>query len=91
MDDANRRLDGNVAAGLLAECFAFDVTSATAICAGCGDAELVGNLLAYGLEMGVILRCPGCDKAMIRISRLNGASWFDMTGTHVLRVSTETA
>ena len=31
------RLDGNAAAGLLGELFAFEITTATAICDGCGQ------------------------------------------------------
>jgi hypothetical protein len=68
MDDAERRLDGNAAAGLLAEIFAFDVTTAVAVCAGCGAEGPVAGLMVYGLELGAILRCPGCDTALIRVS-----------------------
>jgi hypothetical protein len=88
MDDADLRLDGNAAAGLLAELFAFDVTTAQAVCAGCGAVAPVGALPAYGMEMGAILRCSGCDTALIRISRLPGGSWLDVRGTTVLRVRT---
>ena len=86
MDDADLRLDGNAAAGLLAEVFAFDVTTAQAICAGCGAHGPVGNLVAYGLAMGAILRCPGCDTALIRVSRTSTGYWLDLRGTGVLHV-----
>jgi hypothetical protein len=86
MSDSETRLDGNAAAGLLAEIFAFDVTVAQTVCAGCGAVGPVGGLLAYGLEMGAILRCPACDTALIRVSRLEGGYWIDMRGASVLRV-----
>ena len=86
MDDADLRLDGNAAAGLLAELFAFDVTTAQAVCGGCGAVAPVGALPTYGLELGAILRCAGCDTALIRISRLSGGYWLDLRGTTVLRV-----
>jgi hypothetical protein len=82
-------LDGNAAAGLLADVFAFDVTTAQAVCAGCGTGGPVGGLLAYGLEMGVILRCPGCGDALLRVSKLETGHWIDMRGMSVLRVSVE--
>jgi hypothetical protein len=86
MEDADRRLDGNAAAALLGELFAFDVTSARAVCDGCGAVGPVGGLAAYGLEMGAILRCPGCDTALIRVSRLEGGYWMDLRGVRVLQV-----
>jgi hypothetical protein len=88
MDDADLRLDGNAAAGLLAQLFAFDVTTARAICAGCGAEAPVGRLAAYGLEMGAILRCPACDMALVRLSRLDAGYWLDLRGMRVLRIAT---
>jgi hypothetical protein len=86
MDDADLRLDGNAAAGLLGEIFAFDVTTAETVCTGCAAVAPVGTLAAYGLAMGIILRCPGCDAALIRISRLGNGYWLDLRGLSVLRV-----
>jgi hypothetical protein len=86
MNDADLRLDGNAAAGLLAEVFAFDVTTAEAVCNGCGAVGQVGMLSAYDLEMGAILRCPTCDTALMRVSRLETGFWLDLRGMSVLRV-----
>ena len=86
MDDATPRLDGNAAAGLLGELFTFDVTTAQAVCAGCGAVAPIGSLAAYALEMGAILRCPGCDTALVRVARLAAGYWVDLRGTRVLRV-----
>ena len=86
MEEADLHLDGNAVAGQLAEIFAFDITVAEAVCAGCGATGPVGALAAYGLEMGVILRCPGCDTALIRVSRLERGAWIDLRGMSVLRV-----
>ena len=86
MDDSDLRLDGNAAAGLLAEVFAFDVTSAEAVCSGCGAVGPAGTLVAYGLAMGAILRCPTCDNAVVRISRVESGYWLDLRGMSVLRV-----
>lgn len=91
MDESDARFDGNAVAGLLAEVFAFDVTTAMAVCAGCGQVEPVGNLLAYALEMGAILRCPGCGDPMLRVSRLEQGHWIDLRGMAALRISTHVA
>ena len=45
MDDADRRLDGNAVAGLLAEVFRLEMTLAHAVCAGCGQTGPVAELL----------------------------------------------
>jgi hypothetical protein len=86
MEDADLRLDGNAAAGLLADIFAFDITTAQAVCAGCGATGPVAALAAYGLSMGTILRCPTCDTALMRISRIERGYWLDLRGMSVLRV-----
>ena len=89
MSDADLRLDANAAAGLLAEIFAFDITTAECVCSGCNATGPVGNLVAYGMTMGVILRCPGCDNALIRVSRTRDGFWIDLRGTMVLRTQRE--
>ena len=55
------RLDGNAAAGLLQELFAFEITTAITICEGCGRASPVGALLFYGQHLGAVLRCPAAE------------------------------
>ena len=74
------RLDGNAAAGLLSEAFARDVTIAQSTCAGCGATKTIGALYLYALEMGAILRCPGCDNVVLRLSRTQTHLWLDASG-----------
>ena len=80
------RLDGNAAGGALLDLFARDVTAALATCAGCGDVRAVGALLAYGHAMGVILRCPGCGAAMLRLARTPGWLRVDASGVGLLAI-----
>jgi hypothetical protein len=75
------RLDGNAAGGALREVFAPEMTSALATCTGCGTARPVGALLEYGHGMGVVLRCPGCDTAMLRIVRTRG--WLRVDASRI--------
>ena len=87
MDDADRRLDGNAAGGLLAEVFRFEMTTAQATCAGCSSVAAVGELMRYGHEMGAILRCPGCDTPVIRVARTPRGHWLDLRGAAGLRIT----
>ncbi|MFL5759720.1 MAG: DUF6510 family protein [Thermomicrobiales bacterium] len=87
MEDADLRLDGNAAAGLLTELFTFDMTTAQGVCSGCGNTFPVGTLATYGHTMGMILRCPGCDTAMIRVTHVRSGYFLDLRGTNVLRVT----
>jgi DNA-directed RNA polymerase subunit RPC12/RpoP len=78
------RLDGNAAAGALREVFARDVTAAVATCTGCGADGPVGTLLRYGHAMGVVLRCPRCDTAVLSLVRTPGWVRVDASGLALL-------
>ena len=86
MTDSDLRLDGNAAAGLLAEIFAVEMTSAQSICAHCGQTGALGTLLRYGGEMGTVLRCPTCEGVQLRIAAIRGQYWVDMRGMSMLRI-----
>ena len=62
-------LDGNAAAGALADIFISEMTVARATCAKCGDTRPIGELRAYLRAPGIVLRCPTCDTAEVRIVR----------------------
>ena len=81
------RLDGNAAAGPLGELFAFDITTATTTCDGCGHASPVGGVMLYGQEMGLVLRCPSCSNVMMCVTRPHGETWLDLRGVRLLRVA----
>jgi hypothetical protein len=80
------RLDGNAAAGSLGELLAFDVTTAIAVCDGCGSSSPVGALLLYDQAMGTVLRCPGCAHLMLCATQIRGVVRLDLRGTRSLRV-----
>jgi hypothetical protein len=85
--DEARRLDGNAAAGLLREVFAVEMTVATAVCEGCGREAAVAELTLYGGALGAVLRCPGCDLAMIRLAATPAGHMLDMRGVALLRIA----
>ncbi len=79
-------LDGNAAAGALAEVFTSDMTVAITTCAACGDARPVGELRAYLRSPGVVLRCASCQSVQIRVVRAPGRAWLDVRGIRVFQV-----
>jgi hypothetical protein len=83
------RLDGNAAAGILSELFIPDLTAARAKCAGCGAVRPVGALLAYAHGMGIVVRCPDCDRVVLRAARTPTQLWVDMRGAASVVVGTQ--
>ena len=87
-----QRLDGNVAAGALGEVFSFEVTTAEYACAGCGRTDRLGGAMVYEVrDLGLIIRCPDCDVALIRLSKNRGRYVVDLRGMGHLRVEEEVA
>jgi hypothetical protein len=83
-DESSLPPDGNAAAGLLREVFAFDVTVAQISCSSCGVAGDVGETRLYGGSMGAIFRCAHCDSIVMRLTRTPGGLWLDMRGSRRL-------
>jgi hypothetical protein len=83
-DDA--ALDGNAAAGVLAEVFAAEMTVAVTTCATCGDAHAMGELHAYLQAPGVVLRCCSCGAVQARLVRAPRRAWLDLRGIQALEV-----
>jgi hypothetical protein len=80
-------LDGNAAAGLLAEIFAEDMTAAPAECANCGRVGEVGTLLAFNQAPGLVLRCPTCQEVVLRVAQTPDATYLDARGAVYLRLA----
>lgn len=86
--DLNRALmlDGNAAAGILAEIFAVEMTTSLAECAHCGSDGEMGTVLVFSQAPGLVLRCPACENIMMRIVQAPGANYLEMRGTAYLRL-----
>lgn len=80
-----RRLDGNVAAGVLAEVFGVELTVAVGTCDGCGASEPVGAVHAYRAA-GIVLRCPHCESVLAKIVESDTRTWMDLRGLRSLEV-----
>jgi len=84
-----QRLDGNAAAGLLAEVFTFEITTARAACVHCGATGEVGAQMAYVTDIGTVLRCSSCEAPLIRIVRQPDSPrryWLDLQGVEYLQL-----
>jgi hypothetical protein len=79
-------LDGNVAAGILASIFYPEMTVAGTRCANCCAARPLGELDAYVLAPGVILRCSSCDAVVLRVMQHRNRVWLDLRGMSVLEM-----
>ena len=88
-DDVNRSLmtDGNSVAGLLYDVFAREMTAEPTECAACGREGEIGTLLAFTRAPGVVLRCPACDNAMLRMVRTTSHTYVDARGAAYLRIA----
>lgn len=86
INSESQRLDGNAAAGVLREIFAVEMTTALGTCGNCGRTGHVGELMLYGGELGMILRCPGCDHLLICITQTPEGYWLDLRGLQILRI-----
>ena len=79
------RLDGNSAAGVLQQVFAAEVTTAVGTCAKCGARDEVGALLVYR-SAGIVLRCPHCDAAVMRVVESETRMWLEVGGLRSIEV-----
>ena len=91
VDETDLRLDGNGVAGVLAEVFAFEMTTAVSTCASCGAVGEVGVLHAYAYvhAPGTVLRCSRCGAVLMRVVRSDERLWVDMQGVRSLELRLE--
>jgi hypothetical protein len=73
-------LDGNAAAGSLIEAFGVEMTTAVAICAGCGASAFVGEVVVYQRAPGTVLRCPSCTSILAVLVERRGVYCVDLSG-----------
>lgn len=83
------KLDGNAAAGILQAIFPFEMTLAQVTCTGYGATNAIGATAAYMHGMGTVIRCPSCDRALIRVAQVRGHYLMDMRGVRVLQMKEE--
>ncbi len=77
---ADLHLDGNAVAGMLADVFSVEATTAVVTCASCGATGAVGAVMVYSYAPGVVLRCPQCTEVLMRFARIRGRMVADLGG-----------
>jgi hypothetical protein len=80
-------LDGNAAAGVLAEVFTAEATTAVVTCAGCGASGPLGAAIAYVSDIGSVLRCATCAEVLIRAAEIRDRVVLDMRGTATMTLT----
>jgi Family of unknown function (DUF6510) len=87
MDEADLRLDGNAAAGLLGEVFAVEMTTAEGTCASCGATNVLAAAHLYAQAPGAVLRCPSCAAVLMCVVQLPGSGAIvDLAGLTRIRM-----
>jgi Family of unknown function (DUF6510) len=89
MDERELRLDGNAVAGLLAEVFTVEATSAIVSCSGCGATGAVATVEVYERGPGTVLRCPDCEAVLMRFARRRGELVADLRGVAAFAFRTQ--
>lgn len=87
VDERALRLDGNAAAGMLADALGVDVTLARGVCDGCGATAHIGALVAYVHAPGIVLRCGQCESVMLRVVQSPHGYHLDLRGTRRLEIT----
>lgn len=80
-------LDGNAAAGVLADVFGRDLTGAEARCAGCGATGPLAAALTLVGDQGVVVRCRDCDEVLLTVVRAEASCWVSMRGLAAIRIT----
>lgn len=79
-------LDGNALAGQMQQIFGRDMTMAVARCWACARDTEMGALRAFIRGPGVVLRCPACEAAIVRIVETPTAHYLDARGAMYIRL-----
>jgi Family of unknown function (DUF6510) len=81
MDNRELMLDGNAIGGVMRDIFSLEITTARATCASCRATGRVGTLPTYVHAPGVVVRCPHCDRVLMRLVHGGERYWLDLSGT----------
>jgi len=73
-------LDGNAIGGLLLDVFGVEMTSAASVCASCGAARQVAELVVYVQAPGTVARCRDCGGVLMVFVEVRGVACVDLRG-----------
>jgi len=73
-------LDGNAIAGLLADVFGEEMTTATGTCAACGASAEVATFVVFTRAPGTVARCPACASVLMVLVTIREITCVDLRG-----------
>ena len=79
-------VDGNALAGPLAELFAFDATTASARCLGCGTVSMLATAMVHMDAMGTVVRCGSCESVLATLVESDDRVWISLLGVSAIEV-----
>jgi Family of unknown function (DUF6510) len=80
-------VDGNALAGVFAEVFGGDMTTARGRCESCGRMGPVGEAVVYAQAPGMVARCPGCEAVLMTVVRADDRAYLSLKGLSFLEVA----
>ena len=79
-------LDGNAIGGLLLDVFGTELTTATGVCAHCGAAGVLAELVVYTRAPGTVVRCRSCASVLMVLVEVRGITCVELSGLERLTV-----
>ena len=80
-------LDGNAIAGLLADVFGEEMTTAVGTCASCGALGEVAGFAVYARAPGTVARCAACASMLMVFVTIRQVTCVDLRGLESLEPS----
>ena len=77
-------LDGNAIAGLLADVFGREMTTAVGRCASCGRSGEIATFAVFTRGPGTVARCPGCASVLMVLVTIREVTCVDLRGLAAL-------
>jgi hypothetical protein len=81
-------LDGNAIAGMLADLFGAEMTTATGVCDHCGAVAQMAELQVYLQAPGTVARCRSCSSVVMVVVDVRGIACVDLRGLATLEPAT---
>jgi Family of unknown function (DUF6510) len=73
-------LDGNAIGGRLLTAFGIEMTTASGVCATCGEMSYLAELEVYVEAPGAVGRCRKCGSVLVVLVEAHGRTWADVRG-----------
>jgi hypothetical protein len=78
--DGVATLDGNAIAGLLADVFGEEMTTAIGTCAACGASGEVATFAVFTRAPGTVARCRACASVLMVLVTIREITCVDLRG-----------